>query len=89
MLRKLVALLVLVTGLAALGQPAQALNVDVESVSSAFDTSYACVGQIGQMADQRASRSQREATQPKPCPKPPRVVLDVPTVMLHADRARE
>lgn len=89
MLRKLVALLVLVTGLAALGQPAQALNVDVESISAAADAGYACAMQIGQVSGQRATRSERDEAQPKTCPKPPRVVLIVPTVMLHADRARE
>ena len=89
MLRKLVALLVLVTGLAALGQPARALNVDVESVTAAADAGYACAMQIGQTAGHRATRVERDETQPKMCPKPPRVVLVVPTVMLHADRARE
>ena len=88
MLRKLVALLVLVTGLAALGQPARALNIYVESVTAAADAGYACAGQIGKVSGQRVTR-ERDETQPKMCPKPPRVVLVVPTVMLQADRARE
>lgn len=89
MLRKLVALLVLVTGLAALGQPAQALNLNVENVRSAVDAGYACVAQAGPTSTQRTARTQRDDTQPKMCPRPPRVVLIVPTVMLQADRARE
>lgn len=89
MLRKLVALLVLVTGLAALGQPARALNVNVDSVTAAADAGYACARQIGKISGEHATRAERDETQPKMCPKPPRVVLVVPTVMLHADRARE
>lgn len=89
MLRKLLALVVLVTGLAALGQPAQALNLDVGSVRAATDAAYACTVQAGKVAVQRGPRTEREETQPKLCPKPPRIVLVVPTVMLQADRARE
>jgi hypothetical protein len=89
MLRKLLALLVLVTGLAALGQPAQAVSLDVENVRSAADYGYACAVQAGPVNTQRATRNQREDAQPKLCPRPPRVVLVVPTVMLQADRARE
>lgn len=89
MLRKLLALLVLVTGLTALGQPAQAVSLDVENVRAATDYGYACAVQAGPARTERATRSHREDTQPKLCPRPPRVVLVVPTVMLHADRARE
>lgn len=89
MLRKLVAILVLVTGLAALGQPAQALSLNVENVRSTADAGYACAVQSSPVSAQRTSRRQREDTQPKMCPRPPRIVLVVPTVMLQADRARE
>lgn len=89
MLRKLIALLVLVTGLAALGQPAQALNTGVESVRTAVDAGYACADHAGQIAGQRAARIQRDEALPKACPRPPRIVLVVPTVMLQADRAHE
>ena len=87
MLRKLIALLVLVTGLAALGQPAQALNIDVETVRS-VEAGYACATQAGSRSSIRATGKEK-GEQPKVCPKPPRIVLIVPTVMLQADRARE
>ena len=89
MLRKLLALVVLVTGLAALGQPAQALSLEVGSVRAAADAGYACTVQSATTISQRGPRTEREDAQPKICPKPPRIVLVVPTVMLQADRARE
>ena len=46
MLRKLLALLVLVTGLAAAGTPAQARVFDVESVRT-VDVGYACSAPAG------------------------------------------
>lgn len=89
MLRKLIALLVLVTGLAALGQPAQARIVDVDAARTAVGASYACAAQTGQAAVQFIARTQRYQAQSKACPKPPKIVLVVPTVMLKVDRARE
>ena len=89
MLRKLLAMLVLVTGLAALGQPAQAVNLGIDNVRAAADAGYACTVQSTVTTAQRGPRTEREDTQPKLCPKPPRIVLVVPTVMLQADRARE
>ena len=50
MLRKLLALLVLVTGLAALAQPAQARIFDVESVRT-VDVGYACTVQAASRND--------------------------------------
>lgn len=88
MVRKLIALLVLVTGLAAVGQPAQASAVDFDSVAS-FSSSSACATQAGTRAARLAGAVQRAPVQAKACPKPPRIVLIVPTVMLQADRARE
>ena len=88
MLRKLLALLVLVTGLAAVGQPAHAVVLKVDSVQ-AIDAGYACTAQPGQRSNPATIRRERDEVQPKVCPKPPRIVLVVPTVMLHADRARE
>ena len=88
MLRKLLALLVLVTGLAATGTPAQARIFDVESVRS-VDVSYACTAQAGVREERNAVSKERDEAQPKSCPRPPRIVLIVPTVMLQADRARE
>ena len=88
MLRKLLALLVLVTGLAAAGQPAQAMVLKATSVQ-AVEASFACTVQAGQRSAPTSIRHERDDVQPKPCPKPPRIVLIVPTVMLQADRARE
>jgi hypothetical protein len=89
MLRKLLALLVLVTGLAAAGQPAQAMVLKVDSVQT-VEAGFACTSQAGQRSNPASIlRRERDEVQPKPCPKPPRIVLVVPTVMLQADRARE
>ncbi|MBT2133975.1 hypothetical protein KK137_06475 [Croceibacterium sp. LX-88] len=88
MLRKLAALLFLLTGLAVLAQPAQARIFDVESVRT-VDVGYACSAQVGASAARLAVRQDRDAAQPKMCPRPPKIVLIVPTVMLQADRARE
>ncbi|MBO9517282.1 MAG: hypothetical protein J7493_04380 [Porphyrobacter sp.] len=88
MLRKLAALLFLLTGLAVLAQPAQARIFDVESVRT-VDVGYTCTSQVGASAARLAVRQDRDASQPKMCPRPPKIVLIVPTVMLQADRARE
>jgi hypothetical protein len=88
MLRKLLALLVLVTGLAAAGQPAHAVVLKVDSVQ-AIEAGFSCTAQPGQRSAPTSIRRERDDVQPKPCPKPPRIVLVVPTVMLQADRARE
>jgi hypothetical protein len=89
MLRKLLALLFLVTGLAALGQPAQARIYAVESVRTSVDAGYACAAQPGARDKHLTTRHEKDDGQPKMCPRPPRIVLIVPTVMLQADRARE
>src|SRR5690349_9073501 len=69
MLRKLLAMLVLVTGLAALGQPAQAVNLGIDNVRAAADAGYACTVQSTVTTSQRGPRTEREDTQPKLCPK--------------------
>lgn len=91
MLRKLIALLVLVTGLAAVGTPAQARVFDVASVRT-IDAGYSCSAQAGARSAQLVGalrRLERDEAQPKSCPRPPKIVVVVPTVMLQADRARE
>jgi hypothetical protein len=89
MLRKLLALLVLVTGLAAAGTPAQALSFDVESLRTMDTASYACSAQRVARNAQPSINKDRDDTPAKSCPRPPKIVVVVPTVMLHADRARE
>ena len=88
MLRKLLALLVLVTGLAAVNQPAQAMVLKVDS-AQAIEAGFACTAQPSQRSNPTSVRRERDDVQPKVCPRPPRIVLVVPTVMLQADRARE
>jgi len=90
MLRKLIALVVLVTGLAALGQPAQARIVDLDSIGLAsLDTGPAHTAQARVAATRFVATAERDQAPQKSCTKPPRVVVLVPTVMLQADRARE
>jgi len=89
MLRKLLALLVLVTGLAAAGTPAQALSIKVESVRTIDASGYACSAQRVARQIRQPDGRDRDEAQPKSCPRPPKIVVVVPTVMLHADRARE
>jgi hypothetical protein len=89
MLRKLLALLVLVTGLAAAGTPAQALSFDVESVRTVDASGYACSAQQGTRHALPSADKDRDEAPAKSCPRPPKIVVVVPTVMLHADRARE
>jgi len=90
MFRKLLALLVLVTGLAAAGTPAQARVFDVVSVRT-IDAGYACSAPMGARNLQFATvpRKERDEAQPKSCPRLPKIVVIVPTVMLQVDRARE
>ena len=89
MLRKLIAILLLVTGLAAAATPAQARVFDVESVRTAA-AGYACPAPSGTRSAQLVNvRRDHDEAQPKSCPKPPKVVLIVPAVMLQADRALE
>ena len=90
MLRKLIAILLLVTGLAAVGTPAQARVFDVESVRT-IDAGYSCSAQPGSRNARLINvlRNDRDEAQPKSCPRPPKIVVIVPTVMLQADRARE
>jgi hypothetical protein len=90
MLRKLLALLVLVTGLAAAGTPAQAMSIDVETVRAVDVTAYSCTAQPAASAQLIGIlHKDRDEAPAKICPRPPKIVVIVPTVMLHADRARE
>jgi hypothetical protein len=91
MLRKLIAILLLVTGLAAVGTPAQARVFDVENVRT-IDAGYSCAAQAGARSAQLVNvlrKLDRDEAQPKSCPRPPKIVVIVPAVMLQADRARE
>ncbi len=90
MIRKLIALLVLVTGLAAAGQPAQARVADFNRIGLAsLSTPSVCSTQAGAHAAPFAGTLQRNDARPRACVKPPKIVLVVPTVMLRIDRAHE
>lgn len=90
MLRKLIALLVLVTGLAAFGQPAQARIADLDSVGLAsLSASPAHAAQVHVVAPRFVAKRERGEAPQKGGTKPPKVVVVVPTVMLQADRAHE
>lgn len=87
MLRQLLALLAVLSGLTVAVQPAQALSAGVESVSFASDVASCQDGAeaiAGRAVDRLQSRSDRE----KFCSRPV-ITVAVPTVMLQADRARE
>lgn len=90
MLRKLIALLVLVTGLAAFGQPAQARIVELDSVGlSSLSASPVRAAQVHVVVTRFIAKGERGEAPQKGGTKPPRVVVVVPTVMLQADRAHE
>ena len=88
MLRKLLALLVLVTGLAAVGQPAQAACVTVEACTRS-DAGFACTAQPGQRWRSVRRSAAMQDVSARALPAAAAIVLVVPTVMLQADRARE
>ena len=89
MLRRLLTLIALCAGLAAVAEPARAAVTLVESVRVLERASTACSSR----ADQRAALPSGPTfsvkdDKGKPCPKPTIVVI-VPTVMLQVDRSRE
>jgi len=89
MLRKLLTLLAIVTGLAAAGAPAQAHVAEMASVGIVATTEFAakCSGQASGVAFVTVRSATRDGER-APCPKPkPSVVM--PPVMLGADRALE
>ena len=88
MLRKLLTLLAVCAGLAAVAEPARAAPLSVASVQVLERASAPCAARtaVPQVSD--TSLSERAQEKGKGCPKPT-VILVVPTVMLQADRARE
>jgi hypothetical protein len=91
MLRRILALFALVTGLAAVGTPAEARMMAVMSQSvvegaqaqAPVTTTTAC-----EIAPPRAHLRGRSATQTN-CRPPKPVVIVIPTIQLGPDRARE
>lgn len=88
MLRQLLTLLAVISGLAATGAPAQAHAMDVENVRlvAAAEQAAKCAAPISGMA--LAPRPERTKRAKSPCPKP-RPMIVLPPVMLRVDRALE
>ena len=90
MLRKLLTLLALLTGLAAIGAPATARALDLPGVGlvASAELTTKCAQTPGKRTDDRR-RPAEGGTEKKPCPKPSPSIVYFPPVMLQADRARE
>ncbi|MFA9201413.1 MAG: hypothetical protein ACEQR8_09565 [Cypionkella sp.] len=90
MLRRLLAIFALVTGLTAVGTPAQARMMAVmsQSVAESAQTPAANPSTACEIAPQRANLRSRAAPQTNCRPRPP-VVIVIPTIQLGPDRARE
>ena len=87
MLRQLLTLLAVFTGLTAAVEPARALDAGVETVQLAHDFAN-CHEQVAHLGQISVERRQRTEESTENCVRP---VLPIyaPTVMLKADRARE
>ena len=91
MLRKLLTLFALLTGLAAIGAPATARAMDLPGVGQvawSAELTAKCAQTPGKRADDRKRPAAESGTDKKPCRKAPSIVY-FPPVMLQADRARE
>ncbi|MXP42443.1 hypothetical protein GRI75_12410 [Altererythrobacter soli] len=88
MLRQLLTLLALISGLAATGAPAQTHVADVQNVRlvAAAELAAKCTTTVGTLALRPAPEMDGRAKSPCPKPRPP-IVL--PPVMLGVDRAHE
>ena len=88
MLRKLLTLIAICAGLAAVAEPAHAAVTASASVQMVERSGVPCAQRAASAQPATAALAQRMQDKGKPCPKPT-VVVVVPTVMLQADRARE
>ena len=88
-LRKLIALVALLTGLAALGVPVQARASELPvGVSSSYDASSKCQLERRQADAQRKRPTAQRKAERSPCPKPTPLVV-FPPLMFGADLALE
>ncbi|MEO0062731.1 MAG: hypothetical protein RLZZ08_1291 [Pseudomonadota bacterium] len=87
MIRQLLALIALITGLAAVAEPAQARFADMETVGQAVATGMACKQGIP-AAHIPTGRALERLESPRVCALP-RIVIIVPPVMMQVDRAHE
>jgi hypothetical protein len=88
MLRKLLTLIALCAGLAAVGEPARASIGVVDTVRLMEQTSRACLPAAPAASLETAPRTLRSDDRGKICPRPVLTIV-VPTVMLQSDRAHE
>ena len=85
MLRQLLTLLAVISGLAMVAEPTMALDADIVSVAQAADKDCEIKGTAPlQLAESVMARAEQD----KPCRKV-RIIIWTPTVQLQADRARE
>ena len=87
MLRQLLTLLAVFTGLTAAVEPARALHTGVQTVHLT-ESAAACQVQSGAIAERGQERRQRIEERDKFCTRPV-LVISTPTVMLRIDRAHE
>ncbi len=87
MLRQLLTLLAVFTGLTAAVEPARALDAGVQTVHMTQDVA-SCQVQAAHLRQQRENPRQLTETDAENCIRPV-LPIYVPTVMLKADRARE
>ena len=90
MLRKLLTLFALLTGLAAIGAPATARAMDLRGVGmvASAELSAKCAQTPGKRGDDR-KRPAEGGKETRPCPKAAPSIVYFPPVMLKVDRAHE
>lgn len=88
MLRRLLACLALITGLAAVGAPVQAALYEASSVQAATGTERPCKGESCDCPNV-PRQTIPGAREKAPCKPAPVITIVIPTVQLGADRAYE
>ena len=91
MLRRLITLFALVSGLAAIGAPTSARAMDLAGAGlvAAAELGAKCAKMPGKRGEDRKRPTSEGGADKKPCPKPAPSIVYFPPVMLKADRARE
>lgn len=90
MLRKLLTLFALISGLAAIGAPATARAMDLPGVGqvASAELTTKCAPTPGKRGEDR-KRPAEGGKETKPCPKAAPSIVYFPPVMLRVDRSRE
>ena len=91
MLRRLLTLFALVSGLAAIGAPVTARALELPGIGMVVSAELGtkCAQAPGKRGEDRKRPATDGGTDKKPCPKPSPSIVYFPPVMLQADRARE